>query len=111
MIQIQRPTHPAYITLLDSNGKVADRLDATQSQVAFSGQDITFSVSPGPVWGKQPYTLAIDGGVALDAEEAQCSTFSNPDKWDINVVGELINIRMLRGAHISYPLHKSKVKQ
>ncbi|XP_072040586.1 uncharacterized protein [Amphiura filiformis] len=86
---ITRPTQPAYITLYDSQGNIADRLDASQEQhVSFSDQEITFSVLLGSdVWGKQIYTLRLDGGVAIDAEVAECSTYSSPDTWDVVVIG------------------------
>ncbi len=77
---------------MDTNANIVDKLDASdEQQVAFSDQEITFSVSLGAdMWGTQTLILVISEGVANEAGQQECITKSKEDEWIVIFKGKFL---------------------
>ncbi|XP_072040587.1 integrin beta-like protein A [Amphiura filiformis] len=88
--EVQRPSVPAFISLLDINGDIVDVCDVSnEDQAKFTANQVTFSLSGGTLApGTHEYRLVVDPVAALTNEVNEyCPLYSLPATWNILLKG------------------------
>ncbi|XP_072023636.1 uncharacterized protein [Amphiura filiformis] len=86
--KVQPPTQPAFIRLINPQGREVGRVDSSDPrEVTFTRKDLSFDMLIEERASDKPYTLIIEEGVAIDAEydDEQCPIYSNPGEWSVTI--------------------------